>query len=323
MQPLINLKSFLAVLLILIVPAALLVAYFRNYSPEAGGHEHSELAKRGGAAMGKDGDMSTMKPGGDSHATMGHDTMPKPQGGQMQPQQPAETSQPPVAQPQKEGGHAAMGHGITAQPSTAQAQPQPAQAIPQPGTVAAPVSAPTGIGGPRSMKSMPSMGAGAEPARMQAMGRVKDLTAGKGTELASRLFHVGATGFFLDHAQHLTLNTEQQGRLNQIKEQALLDKTSANRKIQEAEQQLWKSTSADRSDAEEIETKVRQVEKLRADHRLAFIRSVSEATKVLTEEQIKSLLGTAAPVMADAKPATPGSKPTTKPAAESAHPHKP
>ena len=49
MQPLINLKSFLAVLLILIVPAALLVAYFRNYSPGAGGHEHSEMGKDAGA----------------------------------------------------------------------------------------------------------------------------------------------------------------------------------------------------------------------------------------------------------------------------------
>lgn len=45
MKPLINLKSFLAVLLILIVSAALLVAYFRNYSPEGAGHEHSEKGK--------------------------------------------------------------------------------------------------------------------------------------------------------------------------------------------------------------------------------------------------------------------------------------
>ena len=317
MKPLINLKSFLAVLLILIAPAALLVAYFRNYSPEAGGHEHSEMAKRGGAAMGKDGDMSAMKPGGDSHAAMGHDTMPKPQGGQTQQ---AQTTQQPAAQPQKEGGHAAMDHGDMAQPSTAQLQPK---AAPQPAAAAAPASAPTGAEGPRSMKSTPSMGAGAEPAGMQAMGRVKDLTGGKGTEVAPRLFHAGAEDFFLDHAQHLTLSTEQQKKLNQIKEQALLDKASANRKIQEAEQQLWKSTSTDRPDAEEIQTKVRQVEKLRADQRLAFIRSVGEAAKVLTEEQTKSLLGTAAPVMPDAKPATPGSKPTAKPAAEPAHQHKP
>ena len=287
MKPLINLKSFLAVLLILIVPAALLVAYFRNYSPEAGGHEHSEMAKRGGAAMGKDGDMSAMKPGGDSHAAMGHDTMPKPRGGQMQPQQQAETSQPPAAQPQKEGVHAAMGHGSMAQPSTAQSQPKQAPVTPPPG--AEPM-----------------------PEGMQAMGRVKDLTSsGKGTEVVSRLFHAGATDFFLDRAPHLTLSPEQQKRLNQIKEQAVLDKASVNRKVQEAEQQLWKSTASDQPNPVEIETEVREIEKLRADQRLAFIRSVGEAAKVLTEEQIKILLGTAAPVMPD------------MPAAKPAHQHKP
>ena len=142
------------------------------------------------------------------------------------------------------------------------------------------------------MKSMPSMGAGVEPAGMQAMGRVKDLTSsGKGTEVAARLFHAGAKDFFLDHAQHLTLSTEQQQRLNQIKEQALLDKASANRKVQEAEQQLWKSTSADRPDAEEIQAKVREAEKLRADQRIGFIRAVDQAEKVLTEEQRQALLG--------------------------------
>jgi hypothetical protein len=139
---------------------------------------------------------------------------------------------------------------------------------------------------------MSSMGVGPEPKGMQAMGRVKDLTgSSKGTEVPSRLFHVGATDFFLDHAQHLTLSTEQQKRLNQIKEQALLDKASANRKIQEAEQQLWKSSAADRPDAEEIETKVRQVEKLRADQRIGFIRAVDQAARVLTEEQRQAVLG--------------------------------
>jgi hypothetical protein len=47
MQPLFNLKSFVAVMIILIVPAALLVAYFRNYSAERGGHEHGGAATAG------------------------------------------------------------------------------------------------------------------------------------------------------------------------------------------------------------------------------------------------------------------------------------
>ena len=308
MKPLINLKSFLAVLLILIVPAALLVAYFRNYSSEAGGHEHSEMAKRDGAAMKMDGDKSGMKPGGEDHAAMGHgdtakgsdkgamkpggdnhaamehDMKSQPQSGQMQPQPQTETSQPPAAQPQNESDHAAMGHGSMSQPATAQSQPTQAPATP-----------PTG--------------GEAMQEGINAMGRVKDLAgSGKGTEVVSRLFHAGAKDFFLDHAQHITMSAEQQKRLNQIKEQALLDKASANRKIQEAEQQLWKTTGADRPDVEEIEIKVRQVEQFRADQRIGFIRAVDQAAKVFTEEQTKILLGTAAPVMPD----MPAAKPETK-----------
>ena len=246
MKPLINLKSFLAVLLILIVPAALLVAYFRDYSPGAGGHEHSEKGKSGGAAMKMDGDKGEMKPGGEDHA--------------------------------------AMGHGGTAQPPTAQAHPQQTQVTPQSGAAQAP-----------------------EHPGMAMLG------TSPGNPGASHLYHLGATGFFLDHTQHLTLSTEQKKKLNQIKEKARLNKASADRKVQEAEQQLWKSTASDKPNPSEIETKVREIGKLRVTQRLAFIRSVGEAAKVLTEEQTKILLGTA----------TPGNKPTTKPAAEPAHPPKP
>lgn len=208
MQPLINLKSFLAVLLILVVTAALLVAYFRDYSPEVAGHEQSEMRKGAAAATGHD-ETGAMKPSGDSSAAMGHGNM-----------------------------------------ASSSAGPAPA---PQQDREQEPPGAP--------------------------------------------LYQAGATGFFLDHTQRLTLSSEQQARLNQIKEQALQDQASADRKIQEAEA--------------EIETEVRQVEKLRADQRLAFTRAVDEAAKVLTEEQAKILLGTAA----TAKPARPAAKP--------AHPHKP
>jgi Spy/CpxP family protein refolding chaperone len=127
----------------------------------------------------------------------------------------------------------------------------------------------------------------------------------------SHLYHVGSTGFFLDHPQHITLSIEQQKRLHPIKEQALLDKQSAERKVQEAEQQLWKLTAVEQPDVAQIEAKVREIEKLRADQRLAFIRAVGAAAKVLTEEQMKILLGTAPPVTPDAKPETPGNETTT------------
>jgi Spy/CpxP family protein refolding chaperone len=108
---------------------------------------------------------------------------------------------------------------------------------------------------------------------------------------ASHLYHIGATGFFLDHPEHITLTTEQQMSLNKIKEQAVLAKNSSDREMADAEQELWQLTSSDQPDAVKIEGKVREIEKKRADARLAFIRSVGEAAKVLTDEQRKVLVG--------------------------------
>ena len=247
MKPLINLKAFLAVLLILIVTGSLLVAYFRDYSATAQGHDHSKMEKAGGVATINSGDPSAMKPGGDSHTAMGHDDTAKPQGGPMQPR-------PEQA------------HDGPASPSK-----QPGPALP--------------------------------------------FSALPGNPGASHLYHIGATGFFLDHPQHITLSTEQRKALNQIKERAALDKSSADRKVQEAEQQLWKLTAADQPDAAKIEAKVREVEKLRGDERLGFIRAVSEAAKVLTQEQRMSLVGTAAPAATNGAPAAATPPP--------AHPHKP
>lgn len=130
---------------------------------------------------------------------------------------------------------------------------------------------------------------------------------------ASHLHHIGAAGFFLDHQEHIQLSTEQRKKLSQMRENALLEKATADRNVEEAEQQLWKLTAADQPDLAQIEAKVREIEKLRGDQRLTLIRPVIEAAKVLTEEQTRILLGTAAPDMPAAKPATPGDKPAAKP----------
>ena len=111
---------------------------------------------------------------------------------------------------------------------------------------------------------------------------------------ASHLYHLGASGFFLDHPAHVTLTAEQQKAINAVKEKALLEKASAIRKVEQAEQELWELTSADSPDADKIEAKVREVEKLRADQRLAFIRAVGQAAQLLTDEQRKALAGDAA-----------------------------
>ena len=165
--------------------------------------------------------------------------------------------------------------------------------------------------------SMPSAGMPApmaDPSAADAMGRTRgSMQAQRGMSNmpptsrlpgfpgASHLYHVGATGFFLDHPQHITLSTEQQTALNRIKEKALLDRANSTRRIEEAEQELWMLTAADAPDSAKIEAKVRAIEKLGGDQRLAVIRAVGEAGKVLTSDQQAALLGTKPP--AGSKPA--------------------
>ena len=112
---------------------------------------------------------------------------------------------------------------------------------------------------------------------------------------ASHLYHIGADNFFLNHDQHITLSTEQRAALNQARERALLERTTADRQVAQAEQELWQLTAADQPDATKVDAKVREIEKLRGDQRLSFIRAVGEAAKVLTDEQRKVLLGQLAP----------------------------
>eukprot|EP00456_Euglypha_rotunda_P013580 TRINITY_DN140_c5_g1_i1.p3 TRINITY_DN140_c5_g1~~TRINITY_DN140_c5_g1_i1.p3 ORF type:complete len:285 (+),score=60.16 TRINITY_DN140_c5_g1_i1:462-1316(+) len=262
MQPLLNLKSFLAVLIILIVPAALLVAYFRNYSAEGGEHEHG-----GAAASGQVGDRHAMKSNGDSHAATGHDHLAMPREGQTppQPRQQAKTSQPSTAQTQKEGGHAGMGYGKMEQSAVGQ--------------------------------SPPAAGQVPEPARATSTSEQLDMaksSALPGIPGVSRLYHIGATGFFLNHSAHITLTTKQQAALNRLKQKALLSKSTIQRKIEEAEQELWELTGADEPDAVTIKTKMQEIEELRIDRRMAFIRAIGEAAKLLTDEQRQALLGTGA-----------------------------
>ena len=58
------------------------------------------------------------------------------------------------------------------------------------------------------------------------------------------------------------------GALNRIMEKALLDRTSFDRRIEDAEQELWTLTAADTPDAVKIDAQVRASEKLRGEQRL-------------------------------------------------------
>jgi hypothetical protein len=160
-----------------------------------------------------------------------------------------------------------------------------------------------GMGGGQSMPGMGAMGddmdmmgmmgMGSMGGGSKGMGKMKMAAALPGFPGASHIYHIGATGFFLDHPEHITLSTQQQAKLNRVKQKAMTDKASAQRKIEQAEQELWELTASDEPDAAKIDSKVRAIEKLRGDQRLAFIRAVGEAAKVLSDEQRKALLGDA------------------------------
>ena len=177
----------------------------------------------------------------------------------------------------------------------------------------------SGMGGKKP--AMPMMDDDMDMMGMMGMGsmggakgkKMKMASALPGFPGASHIYHIGASDFFLDHPQHITLSTEQETKLVKLKQKALTAKASAQRRIEEAEQQLWELTGSDQPDAAKMDAKVREVEKFRGDQRMAFIQAVGESAQVLTDDQRKILVGQAQP----AAPAMPGMAmpATTAPAA--------
>lgn len=119
-------------------------------------------------------------------------------------------------------------------------------------------------------------------------------SAAPGQAGASHLYHMGSNGFFLNHSRHITLTPDQKLTLNYVKGKAMLDYTSLQRRIDQGEQELYTLTGADQPDSARIQAKIVEIEKLRADQRMNFIRAVADASNVLTPEQRKALLGTMA-----------------------------
>ena len=151
----------------------------------------------------------------------------------------------------------------------------------------APSASSSGMGGGCCMGSMgQAPGSGSSSASGMLM-----QTSLPGFPGSSHIYHVGATGFYLEYADKLGLSTQQRTSLNDIKQRALIDQSNQQRRIDEAEQALWLLTAADQPDATSVEAKIREVEKLKADQRLDFIRAVGEAAKVLTDDQRKMVLG--------------------------------
>lgn len=187
------------------------------------------------------------------------------------------------------------------------------------GSGAMPPAAPMAGGGMGDdAMEMPPMGGGAMPAPapaapMAGMGSMSMMgmapmaggaampqSALPGFPGASHLYHLGATGFFLDHQTHIALTTEQTAALNQAKEKAGLAKSTADRAIAQAEQDLWTLTAADQPDIAAIEAKTAEIGKLTGAARVDFIRAIGEASKLLTDAQRKILTGFAPPAPAPA-----------------------
>lgn len=147
------------------------------------------------------------------------------------------------------------------------------------------------------MDQMMSMGMSRMGGGMNTGGMASALPGFPG---ASHIYHLGATGFFLDHASHITLTVEQQKQLGEIKEQSLLNQATLQRKIDQAEQELWDLTGSDAPDSSKIEAKAREIEQTKSEQRIEFIRDVGKAAGVLTDEQRKQLTGMAPPAPAPA-----------------------
>jgi hypothetical protein len=160
-----------------------------------------------------------------------------------------------------------------------------------------------GQAGAGSGGAMPGMGRGAAGGMgmMEGMGMM-GRAPGAGTSMAmpsalpgfpgaSHIYHVGATGLFLDHADAIGLSVEQKTALNALKQRTAVEQAAAQRKVDDAEQALWLLTAAEQPDAAAIEAKLREIERLKSEMRLAYIRAVGEAARALNDDQRKMVLG--------------------------------
>ena len=140
-------------------------------------------------------------------------------------------------------------------------------------------------GSDQTMSAAPASSGGMAPMNSSS-------SAMPGQAGASHLYHIGSNGFFLNHARHITLTQGQRLTLNHLKEKAMLDNAYEQRRIEQGEQELYALTGADQPDNAKMQAKISEIERLRSTERMNFIRSVEEASNVLTPEQRRALLGT-------------------------------
>lgn len=133
-------------------------------------------------------------------------------------------------------------------------------------------------------KPMPKAGGMADDKMTGMPSKSAKAMSGATTEVP-HLLHVGANDFFLDHAQHLGLTSEQKSGLENIKSNAMRQKVASQKMIDLEQQELWQLTSADQPNSAQIDRKVQEIAKLNGDQQIAFIHSVTEAAGLLNDEQ--------------------------------------
>ena len=116
-----------------------------------------------------------------------------------------------------------------------------------------------------------------------------------GSPGGAHLYHVGATGFFLDHAGTIALDATQTAALTAIRDTAMGEQAGVQRKIDQAEQDLWRLTDSGQPELAKVDGKVREIETLTGNQRIAFIRAVGQAAGILSPEQRAAVLADAAP----------------------------
>lgn len=119
---------------------------------------------------------------------------------------------------------------------------------------------------------------------------------------APRLYHLGATDFFLDHPEHITVAARQREALEGIKSKAMSEQARYKQQIEEAENALWSLTGAESPDSAAIARKTQEIERLRSQQRMTYIQAVGAAANVLGDEQRRQLAGSAPPKPAPSNP---------------------
>lgn len=105
----------------------------------------------------------------------------------------------------------------------------------------------------------------------------------------AHLFHLGVRNFFLDHASHLKLTTEQKESLRTLRDDTWARWKDAEQGIQSLEVELWALTGAETPRLPEIETMIRTIAERRAAQRSAYVAAVARAAQVLTPDQRRQL----------------------------------